>query len=282
MTTSLLSSQQAAYNYIHKTLSVFMNSSQTVLPHFIMSGSTGTGKSMLVRQLAKQFDIPVLDLNGAQLTPEGYQGASLSKLLVPLAGKKDTPVIVLIDEFDKLFNPTAGSHTLDKSAVQQELLHIISSKQTKVIADYGHYSTINMSKVLFIFAGAFNNKEHITPNFLASMGMEPELLGRVNLHIHVPNVDITDLLTVAREDELFLEYADALDLTSSEISKAKDSVVQRITETWQTSCIGYRIVQRTIHQYFLLDGIYPVEEEVPVEEPTPEITLTDDFDFDGD
>lgn len=264
MSNNLLASQMAAYNYVHKTLEVFMKSSQTILPHFIMSGSTGTGKSMLVEILAKKFNIRCLSLNGAQLTPEGMQGASLSKLLVPLEKVSGKPCIVLLDEFDKVFQ----MHH-EKAGVQQEILHMISTRKVDVIGQFGHYNKVRLDKVLFIFAGAFGNREEVSPEYLLRMGMEPELLGRVNLHVHVPSVDKSEILAAVENDVLFKQYQDALKLSDKDITAAIISVKGRIEEIWDNSVIGYRIIQRVIHQYFLHDGVYPDES---VEEP-------DDLDF---
>jgi len=254
MSNNLLSSQKAAYDYIHKTLEVYMKSSQTILPHFIMSGSTGTGKSMLVQSLANKFNVPCLSLNGAQLTPEGMQGASLSKLLVPLEKVSGRPVIVLIDEFDKVFQ----MHQ-EKSGVQQEILHMISSKKVDVIGQFGHYNKVKLDKVLFIFAGAFGNRDDVSPEYLLRMGMEPELLGRVNLHVHVPNVDMEEILKAVEKEILFQQYKATLQLSDKDIEAAIISVKARIEEIWDRSVIGYRVIQRVIHQYFLLDGVYPDE-----------------------
>lgn len=268
MSNNLLSSQKAAYDYIHKTLEVYMKSSQTILPHFIMSGSTGTGKSMLIQSVANKYGIPVLSLNGAQITPEGMQGASLSKLLVPLEKVSGRPIVVLIDEFDKVFQ----MHQ-EKSGVQQEILHMISSKRVDVIGQFGHYNKVKLDKVLFIFAGAFGNREEVSPEYLLRMGMEPELLGRVNLHVHVPNVDMDEILKAVDKEILFKQYQATLQLSDKDIEAAIISVKERIKEIWERSVIGYRVIQRVTHQYFLLDGNYPDESS-----EEPEAVDLDDLD----
>lgn len=269
MATPLMATQEKAAEFINKVLEVYSVSSQTILPHFIVSGSTGTGKSMLIQQLAQKFHVRCLSLNGAQLTPEGMQGASLSRLLVPLEKMKGKPCIVLLDEFDKVFS----MHD-DKAGVQQEILHMLSSGKVDVIGQFGHYNKVDVSKVLFIFAGAFRNETEVTPDFLLDMGMEPELLGRVNLHIHVPNVDRDEIFKAIEVAPLFNDYQKTLELNDKEIKAAKISVRNRIEEIWESSVIGYRVIQRTIHQYFLFDGEYPPEANDNMED-----IIVDDKDF---
>lgn len=270
MSNAILSSQQAAYDYLMKTFTVYMKSSQTILPHFIMSGSTGTGKSMLIQHMCKKFNVPCLSINGAQLTPEGMQGASLSKLLVPLEKVSKQPSVVLIDEFDKVFAMHA-----EKAGVQQEILHMISSRRVDVIGQFGHYNKVNLDKVLFIFAGAFSNRETVSPQTLLDIGMEPELLGRVNLHVHVPSIDKEEILKAVDSEPLFEQYQRALGLPDAEIEAAKISVKERILVIWDRSVIGYRVIQRVTHQYFLLDGEYPSEDD-ELAESDPK--FTDEFD----
>lgn len=256
---NLLASQAEAYKFIDKVFEVLTLSSHTILPHFIMSGATGTGKSMLIQHMANKYKLPCLSLNGAQLTPEGMQGASLSRLLQPLTKMKGKGCVVLIDEFDKVF-----SMHEEKSGVQQELLHMLSSQRVDVIGQFGHYDKVDTSKVLFIFAGAFRNEEHLTPDSLLNMGMEPELLGRVNLHVHVPNVDKEEILKAVDTAVLFTDYQRTMELSDTEVKVAKASVRARILEIWDSSVIGYRVIQRTIHQYFLYEGEYPSEDSTEV------------------
>ena len=60
---------------------VFKESECAIRPHFHLTGPSGSGKSFLVGKAAEEFNLPIIEINAAQLTAEGLSGNSLSKSL---------------------------------------------------------------------------------------------------------------------------------------------------------------------------------------------------------
>ena len=257
-----LDSQKEPAKFVNKILTSYGKSHGAIRPHLIMSGPSGSGKGHILDTLIKKKKFNFINVNAAQLTREGISGNSLSKCLEPLVRLRGKPTVVLFDEFDKLFVSTGDKTTgEERSGVQTEILHIISSGKVEVIGDYGHYQEATTRNCLFLFAGAFGGRKVLSPEKLMSLGMLPELLGRVNLHVHIPEVDPAELVAAALADPLIAEY---LKLTGDEtnpdaIKAAHDSIGKQVSNVADLgNVIGYRLIHRVIHQYFLLDGVYPV------------------------
>ena len=69
--------------------------------------------------------------------------------------------VVFVDEFDKLFisgnsNDSAAHETT--TGVQNEFLKVLEGGTASVFGDYGKYVPVQMNKVMFVFAGAFNGE----------------------------------------------------------------------------------------------------------------------------
>ena len=257
-----LGNQKAPAKFINKVLKSYKNSHGSIRPHLILSGASGSGKGHIIDTLMKKYGFTFININAAQLTREGISGNSLSKCLEPLLRLRGKPVVVLFDEFDKLFLSTGDKATgEERSGVQTEILPIISSGKMQVIGDYGHYHEASTRNCLFMFSGAFGGRKSLSPEKLLDMGMLPELLGRENLHMHIPDVDVQELITAAITDPLVVHY---LKLTNDEenetvIKAAHDSIGAQVAKVAALgNVIGYRLIHRIIHQYFLLDGKYPV------------------------
>lgn len=79
---------------ISKILDIFVASNAKIRPHFILAGSSGSGKSYSIKSLCKEKDIQMVEINAAQITKEGTSGNSLSKSLSPLANYKHRNAVV--------------------------------------------------------------------------------------------------------------------------------------------------------------------------------------------
>lgn len=88
---------------VNRIFQVFVNSNCKIRPHFILTGESGSGKSFTIKQLCDMNELNFLEVNAAQITKEGISGNSLSKILSPLVNYSHTPIVVFVDEFDKLF-----------------------------------------------------------------------------------------------------------------------------------------------------------------------------------
>ncbi|MGI5948039.1 MAG: ATP-dependent Clp protease ATP-binding subunit ClpX [Lachnospiraceae bacterium] len=142
--------------------------------NILMIGPTGSGKTYLVKTLAKLLDVPLAIADATSLTEAGYIGDDIESVVSKLLAAADNDVekaergIIFIDEIDKIAKKKE-THTRDVSgeSVQQELLKLLEGSIVEVPVGANQKNamtptaTVNTDNILFICGGAFPELENI-------------------------------------------------------------------------------------------------------------------------
>lgn len=255
MSTNKVIGQEALIKELSRIFEIFKASNCALRPHFILTGESGSGKSFTIKTLCEVNELRFLEINAAQITKEGTAGNSLSKALSPLIQMGNKPVVIFVDEFDKLFiagnNNSQIAHE-STTAVQNEFLKVLESETASVYNDYGKYASVPMENTLFVFAGAFNNEPDITLDRLRDFGVKTEFLGRVGLIYNTKPLTLQDLFTILEKSELLDRYCGLFPEVNRK--KAVEAIKKFLEDTFDNNTLGARSINTLIHQYFIKGG----------------------------
>ena len=176
----------AVYNHYKRLLQkVDKDDIEIEKSNIIMVGSTGTGKTLLARTIAKLLHVPFTIVDATVLTEAGYVGEDIESLLTRLLQVADYNVaeaergIVFIDEIDKIArkgdNPSI-TRDVSGECVQQGLLKLLEGSIVNVPPQGGRKHPdqkmipVNTKNILFICGGAFD-------------GIERKIAQRLNTHV---------------------------------------------------------------------------------------------------
>jgi len=245
---------------IEKIFSIFEASEGEIKPHFILTGESGSGKTFTINSFAVKYKMNFIEINAAQITKEGTSGNSLSKCLSPLINTHSALTVIFVDEFDKLFisGNTNDSHAHESTTgVQNEFLKLLEGRTTQVFGDYGKYVSVPLDKILFVFAGAFNNEPDITLDRLREIGIKTEFLGRVGLIYSTKPLSFEDLCKIVDNSDLLSKYCK---LFGEDFEKVSLYIKGYIQKFYEKNTLGARMINTLIQQYFIKGGVLNLDD----------------------
>ena len=181
----------AVYNHYKRVASEANDDVEIEKSNMLMVGPTGSGKTYMVRTLAKLLDVPLAITDATSLTEAGYIGDDIESVVSKLLAAADNDIekaergIIFIDEIDKIAKKrNANQRDVSGESVQQGMLKLLEGADVEVPVGASSKNamvpmvTVNTRNILFICGGAFPDLDNIIKERLnqeSSMGFKAAL-----------------------------------------------------------------------------------------------------------
>ena len=191
----------AVYNHYKRVATDTMDDIEIEKSNMLMIGPTGSGKTYLVKTLARLLDVPLAITDATALTEAGYIGDDIESVVSKLLAAADNDVeraehgIIFIDEIDKIAKKkNTNQRDVSGEAVQQGMLKLLEGSEVEVPVGANSKNamvplvTVNTRNILFICGGAFPDLENIIKERLnkqASIGFYADLKDKYDNDPHL-------------------------------------------------------------------------------------------------
>ena len=175
--------------------------------NILIYGSTGTGKTEILKRISRLYNIPIVIEDATALSETGYQGRKITDMLEDLCLAADNDIelaekgILVIDEFDKLAEKSGDSQShVSRLGVQRSLLKLLDG--TLFYFDDKKFDT---SKLTVVGLGAFtgitkgDDYKQLTTDDFMKYGIMRELIGRFSKTIAMNPLSKEDIIKILKE-----------------------------------------------------------------------------------
>ncbi len=230
----------AVYNHYKRVACDNLDGVEIEKSNMLMVGPTGSGKTYMVRTLAKLLDVPLAIADATSLTEAGYIGDDIESVVSKLLAAADNDVehgIIFIDEIDKIAKKK-NTHQRDVSgeSVQQGMLKLLEGAEIEVPVGANSknamvpLATVNTRNILFICGGAFPDLEDVIKERLnkkSSMGFHADLKDKYDKEENILHrVEVEDI----RKYGMIPEFLGRLPIIFALDALTEDMLVRILTE----------------------------------------------------